>query len=437
MKLKSCVRRAAAGALCLMICAAGLCQTVFADDAARAQPPITDFKDEAGCSLTIQYKPHWNSGAEFRLYRVASVDENIKFTPVGMFQSYFKASGLDLNGLDEAYEWDKLAEALKKTVLASEASSGTPAYTKIGKLASPASGRQDAAVYNRGSYAELKFSGLYPGLYLVSGNSYEWKDPADGQAYTYTPNTYLVCIPNWSYNSGTGQYGWTKDVVADARAKASFTTGSQSFLVFKRWVGDGSNAANTRPVSLPIVLYRDGVEYARGTLDAGNNWRLSWTGLPPGTYWARELSVPAGYRNTANYDTFSYTEIVNTYNGGGGGNETTDTQPPVIRPSDPVPPASSPVTYPSSPVAPPSAPVVRPTPPVEIEDPDVPLGNVTPPPSKTDPPEEIELDDPDVPLGDLPQTGQLWWPVPLLAIAGALLILVGLAQRRGAEYDGE
>ena len=40
-------------------------------------------------------------------------------------------------------------------------------------------------------------------------------------------------------------------------------------------------------------------------------------------------------------------------------------------------------------------------------------------------------------MGDLPQTGQLWWPVPMLAGAGVLLLLAGLIQRRRGEYDEE
>ena len=42
-------------------------------------------------------------------------------------------------------------------------------------------------------------------------------------------------------------------------------------------------------------------------------------------------------------------------------------------------------------------------------------------------------DDPDNP--DLPQTGQLWWPVPVLTALGMLLMVVGLIRRRGEEYD--
>lgn len=33
--------------------------------------------------------------------------------------------------------------------------------------------------------------------------------------------------------------------------------------------------------------------------------------------------------------------------------------------------------------------------------------------------------------GKLPQTGQLWWPVPVLLMAGLLLVVVGLIRRRG------
>ena len=36
---------------------------------------------------------------------------------------------------------------------------------------------------------------------------------------------------------------------------------------------------------------------------------------------------------------------------------------------------------------------------------------------------------------DLPQTGQLWWPVPVLLCAGALFVVVGLIRRRGSKDE--
>ena len=40
-----------------------------------------------------------------------------------------------------------------------------------------------------------------------------------------------------------------------------------------------------------------------------------------------------------------------------------------------------------------------------------------------------------VPGGGLPQTGQLNWPIPVLALAGCILILIGLACSRKNDYD--
>lgn len=44
-----------------------------------------------------------------------------------------------------------------------------------------------------------------------------------------------------------------------------------------------------------------------------------------------------------------------------------------------------------------------------------------------------EYTGPDVPPPDIPQTGQLWWPVPLLAILGTVFFAIGWARRRDTE----
>lgn len=36
---------------------------------------------------------------------------------------------------------------------------------------------------------------------------------------------------------------------------------------------------------------------------------------------------------------------------------------------------------------------------------------------------------------DLPQTGQLWWPVPVLLAVGLLMLVIGLLRRRGAKHE--
>ena len=43
---------------------------------------------------------------------------------------------------------------------------------------------------------------------------------------------------------------------------------------------------------------------------------------------------------------------------------------------------------------------------------------------------------PDNPSGPkLPQTGQMWWPVPVLVTMGLALIIFGLWRRKGAGYE--
>jgi hypothetical protein len=37
--------------------------------------------------------------------------------------------------------------------------------------------------------------------------------------------------------------------------------------------------------------------------------------------------------------------------------------------------------------------------------------------------------------GSLPQTGQLWWPIPILVAVGLVLIIIGIIRRRNFEYE--
>ena len=70
----------------------------------------------------------------------------------------------------------------------------------------------------------------------------------------------------------------------------------------------------------------------------------------------------------------------------------------------------------------------------EIPDQPTPGGPGEVPPGEPEAP--MTLPDTPVPTGPaLPQTGQLWWPVPLLICAGLLFVVIGLVRRR--ESGGE
>jgi len=50
---------------------------------------------------------------------------------------------------------------------------------------------------------------------------------------------------------------------------------------------------------------------------------------------------------------------------------------------------------------------------------------------------EVEIPEEDVPLAELPQTGLLQWPVPLMALAGVVVFFVGYMTDRKAKRDSE
>lgn len=128
-----------------------------------------------------------------------------------------------------------------------------------------------------------------------------------------------------------------------------------------------------------------------------------------------------------------------------------DNPPPLDAPGNPPPPSNipdSPPAYSNTPnLSDTPAPTVTPPALNEIEMEDVPLAAPeveilsldVPLVDMLDDIDEAELElldlDMDVPLAYLPQTGLLWWPVPLMAAAGVLLVTIGALLRRKAVYD--
>lgn len=66
----------------------------------------------------------------------------------------------------------------------------------------------------------------------------------------------------------------------------------------------------------------------------------------------------------------------------------------------------------------------------ETDDPEEPVT-----PQKPDQPEEQPAQPPAVETEKLPQTGQLWWPVPVLALSGAALVLLGRRRREDVKAE--
>ena len=232
--------------------------------------------------------------------------------------------------------------------------------------------RKPLATRETDANGQLIFSGLEAGMYLVT-----WQKHTTS-GYTYTPVPFLVSLPGLD-----GEDNWVYDVTAGPkydREKVPVRPGAVTVdrKVLKVWEDDG--AEDARPESITVQLLRNGKVYDTVTLSGKNRWSYAWDGLSKDDTWqVVEADVPEEYTVTVSREGITFV-VTNTL---------TEELPDEPTPEGPLP---------------------------EV-------------------PEENIPDEP-VPQGPaLPQTGVLWWPVPLLACAGMALFLAGWARRRSEECD--
>lgn len=217
---------------------------------------------------------------------------------------------------------------------------------------------------------------MMPGLYLVVGHSKKIG------GYRYTPEPLLISLPNRAVE----EHQWTYDVITSPkynRVPAGGSTPTEPTYVdrkvLKVWEdGDSEN----RPESIDVQLLKNGEVVDTVTLSAENNWRYRWSELDAEEEWrVVEKNTPAGYTVTVTQEGITFV-MTNTYT------ESEEPPPPELPGEEP--------------------------PLDEVPDEEPPLAG---------PPDE------EPPLAVLPQTGQLWWPVPVLAQAGLILFLMGWTRK--------
>ena len=190
----------------------------------------------------------------------------------------------------------------------------------------------------------------------------------NGRVYTIQPS--LVQLPLWN---AAGE-AWIYDVVTNAKHESRPDEPQPAPInrkVLKVWNDNGHTAS--RPREVVVQLLRDGEVYDTVTLSMRNLWRHSWTGLDANHSWNLVEKETEGYSVAVRQEGITFV-VTNTY----------DSENP------------------------PSAPTPTPTP----------------------KPDSPGLGDADRP-SRLPQTGQPWWPAAMLAFVGLLLVVIGLARRRG------
>lgn len=242
------------------ICAVLVCLALLATLPlqAFAQGPIELDHD---VDLTIHYVDEGTPivNAQFDLYLVADVDEYARMTLTDEFKDYpISIDGLDQDG------WDALAATLKGYVQRDHV---TPADTDWTDETGTASFPTDGV--------ELK-----PGLYLVVGYRATTDD-----FNTYVATPFMVFLPGQNNEENIWEYSQTADPKFDKDINPPDEPGDKVITrkVIKIWDDEGYETI--RPQSVTVRLLCDGEVVDTQILNEENNWRYSWDNLDPDHEW--------------------------------------------------------------------------------------------------------------------------------------------------------
>lgn len=243
-----------------------------------------------------------------------------------------------------------------------------------------------------GQDGKATFSGLGTGAFLVMGDKYV------SSRYTYNPKPVLISLPSAGKNQVSANVKYEEDYDSPGGGKTSVK-------VQKVWAD--TDHQDQRPSEVAVQLLRNGQVHDTVTLNADNNWRHTWTGLSKSADWqVVEKAVPDGYTVSVSKDGATFT-VINTYR-------------PPDEPDKPDEPDN-----PNKPDNP-----DEPDKPDEPDQPDTPGTTDTPGEPEKGPDKKPEKE-------TLPQTGMLWWPVPVLAVGGMGCFLAGWVKDRKEKGHGE
>ena len=245
------------------------------------------------------------------------------------------------------------------------------------------------------SQGDISFSDLEEGLYLIIG------DPVTEGSIIYTPQSFIVAIP---YVDANGKKVY--DVVSEPKQDIYNSDAQGATInrtVRKVWENTGSK---NRMNSVVIQLLKNGQVYDEVTLDATNGWEHSWKDLDVSYRWqVVEKAVPARCTISVAQDGVTFI-VTNTYDTPDTPTSDPDSPGNPTNPSDPSNPSNP--TTPSDPS--------NPSNPANPSNPTNPGG-----PSNSSP--------------NLPQTGQLWWPVPVFVSVGVIFFALGIVLKKRNENE--
>ncbi|WP_026528536.1 Cna B-type domain-containing protein [Butyrivibrio sp. VCD2006] len=321
-------------------------------------------------------------GVKVNAYKLASISETGQFSLVAPFDS-LGLEVTDVYSIADQEKWNKIITEASKCIVENNV---LPSYSAI----SEADGFARLGTVDKGLYLGISDK------IVIDEIEYKYWD-------------FLSVVPgpnNLDVNEGNAWDGtWSNaiyDVIAIPKREAIRLEGDpEEFNVYKQWVDEG---ASDRPTSISVNIFCDGTLLETVQLSGDNNWQYSWRYERGHNFSVEEVLNSNLYTPSVSRNANSFV-IVNTRNP-----ETPETPPD--KPKKPKKPKN-----PESPKNPDNP---SPEPESNEEYPDV-LGAIR----------DFIGELPEV-LGArrLPQTGQLWWPIPILAILGIVLIFLGFRSEK-------
>ncbi len=319
-------------------------------------------------------------GMEYSIYRVADAYNFPTMTLTPEFENYPVSLAL----IETNEEWAALAETLA-------------AYVESDNLTPYDTGETDSTGVIE--FPKTK-SELEDGLYLVIGETIQ----IDRRVHRMAP--YFVVVPYVDETTGEPVY----DVESIVKIETEILPEVVDRRVIKVWNDQGYYS---RPAYVDVVLLRDGEPYETVRLSAENNWRHDWTDLLAEYRWSLIEHVPSGYTVLIRLQGITFV-VTNTK--------------PFYPPPPPPPPPVIVTTEPevTTIIETFTEPETKPEP-----------ETVTVPETvyiEMEPPETPDIEDPPSP-SELPQTGMLQWPVPLLGAAGLASTIFGVIKIKNRDDE--
>ena len=196
--------------------------------------------------------------------------------------------------------------------------------------------------------------------------------------YIYTSMPYFITIPGKTVN-GKRQYNVTTKAKYEIKPVSDTMV---DYKIAKVWQ-DSNNKYQNRPENITVQLLRDGEVYQEVQLSEDNNWQYTWNDLSSKYQWeAIEKKKTKGYIVSVSKEESSIV-IKNIYWGDDFYEETTEKKP------------------------------------------------TTEKKHKKESSKETTTEK------KLPQTGQLWWPLPFLVAGGVLCIGIGMIKQKRENDEKE